>query len=71
MSAIKIKFYPNTKPPDKTAVPLVLPCIQISHQRFFCVLQPAVVHLQGQETTIQVREGGSSVCSWLSLHPGV
>lgn len=41
----------------------MLLCIQISHQEplFFLsfFFQPAVVHLQGQETTIQVREGGS------------
>lgn len=35
-------------------------CMSGSVTRYpFSVLQPAVVHLQGQETTIQVREGQS------------
>lgn len=33
----------------------------ISSSSFFVFFQPAVVHLQGQETTIQVREGKDSL----------
>lgn len=56
----ELHFIPY-KIPDETAVLLFYRVSRLVTRDLFA-FQPAVVHLQGQETTIQVREGGSSVC---------
>lgn len=59
MSLIESQSFIPHKIHNEAAVPLFYRMCRLVTKYCF-VFQPAVVHLQGQETTIQVREGQSS-----------